>query len=61
MVIHVTILMITLNSKTQNNEILIHLPKIRLESSKRVSFIMEQNASMISQHRLEVLKIGKSS
>ena len=30
-------------------------------SAKRISFITEQNASMISQHRLEVLKIVKSS
>ena len=46
-----------MNNKTRNNGILIRLPKIRLDDP----FITEQNASMISQHRLEVLKIVKSS
>ena len=51
-----------MNNKTRNNEILTRLPlKSDSNPAKRVSFITKENASMISQLKLEVLKIIKSS
>ena len=46
-----------MNKKTQNNGIL----KSELNPAIRVLFITEENASMISLLKLEVLKIVKSS
>ena len=62
--IHVTILMITLKLwiiRHEKMEYLYVYLKSNSNPAKRVAFITEQNASMISQHRLEVRKIVKSS
>ena len=65
MVIHVTILMITLKLWTRRHETIYSYIYVDLKSdlnpAKRIYFIMEENASMISQLNLEVLKIIKSS
>ena len=59
-----TILMITLKLWTIRHETMEYL-YVYLKSdsnpAKRVAFITEQNASKISQHRLGMLKIVKSS
>ena len=50
------------NNKTQNNEILIRLPKIRLKSSKKCFFYHGAKCfNDLSQHRLEMLKMVNSS